>query len=338
MRALSLVLLVLALPAGAQTRRFYYVPIQNGAGGGGTPTTRVIGTGTSSSTGLSGGGDLSADRSLACVQASTSSAGCVSTGTDAWAGNKSTTGTLGASNLSGSNTGDVTIGTFGSTPTANGALLSGQSLLLQPADGTRPGSISLSAQTMGAGTKTFSGQIASTVTSGNTAISTVAGAALDMGNSSGYSAMLKSIGTDYVRSDARWQFGHVTIGGNDITGASGLPFVFFTNLLDAAGSIAYQWQTNTAYATAGAKLMQWRNGQTNEVSSIDFNGSYRWTGNATLQTCAAGIEGLVQRDAASGLATAARTRLCVCTSNGSSVYAWQTLGTGTVGTSTTCSP
>lgn len=44
--------------------------------------------------------------------------------------------------LSGSNTGDVTIGAFGSTPNAFGLSLSGQILNLQPADATHPGALS----------------------------------------------------------------------------------------------------------------------------------------------------------------------------------------------------
>jgi hypothetical protein len=62
---------------------------------------------------------------------------------------------LTATNLSGTNTGDVTIGSFGASPTANGLSLSSQVITLQPADSTRPGAVSASAQTFG-GAKTFS--------------------------------------------------------------------------------------------------------------------------------------------------------------------------------------
>ncbi len=73
------------------------------------------------------------------------------------------TGTISASNLSGTNTGDITIGTFGSSPTAKGASLSSQVLTLQPADSSNPGLVSTSAQTF-TGVKTFS----SAITSGDT--------------------------------------------------------------------------------------------------------------------------------------------------------------------------
>lgn len=64
-------------------------------------------------------------------------------------------GNIAATNLSGTNTGDVTLTAVGSSPNANGASLSGQALTLQPADGSNPGVCTASAQTFG-GVKTFS--------------------------------------------------------------------------------------------------------------------------------------------------------------------------------------
>lgn len=61
----------------------------------------------------------------------------------------------GNATISGTNTGDVTIGAFGSSPTANGLSISSQVITLQPADATHPGALTTAAQTM-AGTKTFS--------------------------------------------------------------------------------------------------------------------------------------------------------------------------------------
>lgn len=48
-----------------------------------------------------------------------------------------------------------TIGAFGSTPNSTGLSVSSNTLTLQPADGSDPGAISLAAQTLGAGEKTF---------------------------------------------------------------------------------------------------------------------------------------------------------------------------------------
>jgi hypothetical protein len=52
------------------------------------------------------------------------------------------------------NSGDVTMAAVGSSPSANGASLSGQVLTLQPADDTHPGLLSILAQAI-AGVKTF---------------------------------------------------------------------------------------------------------------------------------------------------------------------------------------
>lgn len=75
------------------------------------------------------------------------------------------TGTIGAANFSGSssgtNSGDVTLAAVGSSPSANGASLSGQQLTLQPASGTLPGLLTAGAQTIG-GAKSFTGNITGT--------------------------------------------------------------------------------------------------------------------------------------------------------------------------------
>lgn len=65
--------------------------------------------------------------------------------------------------ITGTNTGDVTLAAFGSTPSAAGASLSGQALTLQPADGSNPGGVSTVAQTFG-GAKTLSGAILNGIT------------------------------------------------------------------------------------------------------------------------------------------------------------------------------
>lgn len=78
-------------------------------------------------------------------------------------GNIVAIGTASASNLSGSNTGDVTLGAFGSTPDNKGATLTGQALVLQPADPTHPGSVTAGSQTFG-GAKTFNGTLTAATT------------------------------------------------------------------------------------------------------------------------------------------------------------------------------
>ncbi len=62
-------------------------------------------------------------------------------------------GVITANNLSGTNTGDAAIAAFGSSPTADGATISGQAITLQPADSTHPGLVTAGTQTIG-GAKT----------------------------------------------------------------------------------------------------------------------------------------------------------------------------------------
>ncbi len=81
--------------------------------------------------------------------------GVVTSGAQTIGGAKTFSGAISASNLSGTNTGDVTLGTFGSSPDAKGATISAQVVTLQPADDTHPGLVTIAAQTL-AGQKTFS--------------------------------------------------------------------------------------------------------------------------------------------------------------------------------------
>jgi len=90
--------------------------------------------------------------------------GVVSTASQTFAGDKTFSGAISASNYSGTssgtNTGDVTLAAFGSTPNANGASITSQAVNLEPADATNPGGVSTGTQTF-AGNKTFSGSVQS---------------------------------------------------------------------------------------------------------------------------------------------------------------------------------
>jgi len=98
--------------------------------------------------------------------ASATFGGVLTTGIQTFSGDKTFSGTIVASNLSGTNNGDVTLAAVGATPNANGASLSGQALNLQPADNTNPGVLTAVAQTIG-GNKTFSGTIVASNISGS---------------------------------------------------------------------------------------------------------------------------------------------------------------------------
>lgn len=59
---------------------------------------------------------------------------------------------------SGANTGDITLTAVGAAPSANGAVLAGQALTLEPADATTPGVVTALAQSFG-GAKTFAAAV-----------------------------------------------------------------------------------------------------------------------------------------------------------------------------------
>lgn len=106
--------------------------------------------------------------------ASASFPGVVTTGTQTFAGNKTFSGTISASNLSNTNTGDVSLNNVGTSPNSAGMSLSAQALTLQPADATNPGVVSTANQTF-AGVKTFSGIIVTQISSpGFTALNVLA--------------------------------------------------------------------------------------------------------------------------------------------------------------------
>lgn len=83
---------------------------------------------------------------------------------------------------SGTNTGDVTLTAVGSSPSANGASLSGQVLTLQPADGTHPGLLTAGTQTI-AGTKTFSSTISGSINGNAATVTTIPTLSGDVSNS-----------------------------------------------------------------------------------------------------------------------------------------------------------
>lgn len=107
---------------------------------GGTGGINAVGT--IDSNGAAANGASVSGNDLIMQSASATVPGLVNNTTQSLSGNKTFTGTISASNLSGTNTGNVTLAAFGSTPNANGLSLSGQALNLQPADATHSGGLS----------------------------------------------------------------------------------------------------------------------------------------------------------------------------------------------------
>lgn len=106
-----------------------------------------------------------AGQALTLQPADATNPGLVSTTTQTFLGDKTISGNLAATNLSGTNTGNVTLTAVGAVPNVNGASLVGQALTLQPADATNPGLVSTTTQTF-LGDKTISGNLAATNLSG----------------------------------------------------------------------------------------------------------------------------------------------------------------------------
>ncbi len=134
-----------------------YIDLPVEGGGGGTITIGALDAQTANATALALVSDV-----LSTQSADATHPGVVNTTTQSFAGNKTFTGTIAASNLSGTNTGNITLTAVGSSPDANGASLSGQALTLQPADATHPGLVTTGTQTF-AGAKTFSAALTTTL-------------------------------------------------------------------------------------------------------------------------------------------------------------------------------
>jgi len=139
---------------------------------------------------------------------------------------------------SGTNTGDVTLGAVGSSPSANGASLSGQVLTLQPVDATHPGVVTTGTQTI-AGAKTWSNagtfSAGLNMPTGNT-VSFNAGGTTTIGDSSGAMRFdvvsgktfnLKVGGTDIIATQSDTDVAIGTLGTttfNSIQTANGAIF------------------------------------------------------------------------------------------------------------------
>lgn len=169
------------------------------------------------------------------------------------AGNVTASGTLAASNLSGTNSGDMTLTAVGSSPSANGASLSTQALTLQPADGTHPGLITSGIQTIG-GAKTFSSTIGASNFSGtssgtNTGDQTITLTGNVTGSGTGSFATTIATGVTLTRP--------VITGVTDGTTSSGAGNVGeyllsqVTSNTNVGGASATYWDATSLSLTAG---------------------------------------------------------------------------------------
>jgi hypothetical protein len=124
-------------------------------------------------------------------------------------GNSSIVGTLTATNISGTNTGNVSLVAVGAVPNANGASLTGQVLTLQPADVNYPGVMTVAAQEFG-GVKTLTSPVIKGI-HGTTLVDryVTVDAAGQLGTNTGGSSPPLPVITQMI---------YVNKGGNDTTG------------------------------------------------------------------------------------------------------------------------
>lgn len=198
--------------------------------------------------------------------ASASFPGVVSTGTQSFAGDKTFTGTIVASNLSGTNHGDFTTSAVTAFSNPTGLILTlgnsttPQNIALAEADATNPGALSAGTQTIG-GNKTFAGTIAASNLSGTNRgdlttanIGTSAPNATGMNMTSGSPSTPQSLALEAATAS----FGGVlTAGAQTIGGAKTFntaPILSSLTastvlVLDASKNIASSAITSTALAT-----------------------------------------------------------------------------------------
>jgi hypothetical protein len=275
--------------------------------------------------------------------ADATNAGAVSTTTQTFAGAKTFSGAITASNLSGTNTGDITLATVGSTPAAAGASLSSQVLTLQPADASNAGVVSTTTQTF-AGAKTFSGLITSSIASGSNALQLTTGARVKIGG--GTNDYIVSDGTNLstpgIYSASSFRAGNLSVGAGTgqivvINTSAGVANIgHFTDGASAVGVIS---DNDVTLSNATAKIHSFRN-NTTEKLAIGAQGSFVFnrTQDATAQTSATASTPAGQHKISSGSTTFTVTNtLCLTTSQiyvtlasdpGISTYVWAVAGSG----------
>lgn len=219
-------------------------------------------------------------QTLQLQPASTSFPGVVSTGAQSFAGDKAIVGNLSATNLSGTNSGDVTLAAVGSSPNANGMSLTGQVLQLQPANASNPGVVTTGAQSF-SGAKTFS----STVTVSGVCALAGSGSARTMTFPDSGSAVVatrptaSSIRLAYRKTSSSQAVntGHNVLSFTTVAGDAALTFSGTRWTATRTGlycfNAAVAWDASN---TAGLRMLYWKvNGGTdapsmNTVSASSF--------------------------------------------------------------------
>lgn len=183
------------------------------------------------------------------------------------------TGNMSAANLSGTNTGDVTLGAVGSTPNANAASLTGQALTLQPADASFPGVVTTGTQSF-AGAKTFTGAITASNLSGtNTGDQTITLTGDVTGSGTG--SFAATIAADAVDNSKLADMATLTIKGNNTGGAANPLDLTVSQVNTMLGTVVNPMTTQGDIIFGGASGLPTRLGQgtANQVLQIQGSGN-----------------------------------------------------------------
>ena len=208
---------------------------------------------------------------LTLQPASGTQPGGLSTGAQTIGGAKTFSAAISASNLSGTNTGDVTLTAVGSSPNGNGASLTGQALTLQPADATNPGILTAGTQSI-AGEKTFLGDM--TVGDGDAATYGT-GLTVSFADSDPHQIGLKNDDLEF------YLYMEPSGGGNFQFGTFGSPIIYYIGdyaplYLAADGGVQIGLTSAGGTPTAdGVKTLQviGNEGQTANIFEVNYDGS-----------------------------------------------------------------
>lgn len=189
------------------------------------------------------------------------------------------TGNMSAANLSGTNTGDVTLAAVGAVPNANAATLAGQVLNLQPADTSFPGVVTTGTQSF-AGAKTFTGAISASNLSGtNTGDQTITLTSDVTGSGTG--SFATTIANNVVTNAKLAQMATMTIKGNDTGGAADPQDLTVTEVNTMLGTVVNPMTTigDIIQATTSGVPVRLPRGTANQVLQTQGSStSVSWQG------------------------------------------------------------
>ncbi len=252
--------------------------ITAGTGNSRTLTLKTTTSGGSATTALT----LGADQSAAFAILGGSGTRCVQTD------NSGSISAASAACATGTNTGDITLGSFGGSPNANGASLSGQVLTLAPASNLQPGGVSTAAQAF-AGVKTFTNGL---VLGSNTDVNFTSGNGTLILNSttSGISDDAITINPAFTGNLNALTYNGISLAAQTATNSTGTDIVNGISIgsmtESGAGAITSSaitlgtgWDTLISGTTAGANIFSFTNSSLSSAGDLTVNSCTGCSGN-----------------------------------------------------------